>query len=138
MSAFEAMAQSCPPPQVDDTTVTWDFGSCSVGQAQLACTAAGGKYVTVPSFMIVCKANGQTFKINYSNVPDCIGKSCDGSMIENDEAQKEMENASKQALASQGVSGSCNVSNDSPVRAVVLSKIAMVGGLLVLITNLFN
>lgn len=42
MTAAESLGQTCPYSQ-DGNNLKQDFGSCDLGQFQLACTAAGGK-----------------------------------------------------------------------------------------------
>ena len=42
MDAAESLGQTCPYSQ-DGNNIKQEFGSCDLGQFQLACTAAGGK-----------------------------------------------------------------------------------------------
>ena len=69
------------------------------GQYQLACTSAGGKLDTVDSLNIECNAEmrgggGEIQVIMHTmNMPDCLGKSCDGKLkdyIENNDFQQEL------------------------------------------------
>ena len=51
-----------------------------------------GKYTTIENFRIKCENSAGKIEIILSNVPTCIGNSCDGRVIEDDVYEKRFEN----------------------------------------------
>mmetsp|Transcript_2211 Transcript_2211/g.4740 ORF Transcript_2211/g.4740 Transcript_2211/m.4740 type:complete len:219 (-) Transcript_2211:111-767(-) len=129
------------PVSVDERagTASIDYTGCSaVGPYQLACSAAGGKPGSVASFTISCQVwqGSKSGKITVSatNMPDCMGKSCGESLLEDHEVLKELEGLLEQEFRNDGFSyASCTVS--SPASNTLPSKIALVGGFLFLFAN---
>lgn len=70
LQIFSACASTYPPTFVFDT--------------------GKGKFVTVPTVAISCRARGKTIHMKISDMPDCIGKSCDKSVAETKEGKEEL------------------------------------------------
>jgi len=57
-----------------------------------------GNFTTVPSIHIICSARGQSVSLDIKDMPDCIGKSCDESVLDSEENRKELANVLEQVL----------------------------------------
>jgi len=136
----------CPVQQDQNgnsLTITMDYSSCSqLGNYQLACTSAGGNVASISAFSLECSVyyQGQTVKVSaYSkNLPACMGASCEGNLDEflsDQQFQQEVANEIEYVFASEGMSADCSVGTSSPASTVILSKLALVGGLVALLAN---
>jgi len=112
MTAATTLGETCPI-SMEGNNVKQDFGSCDAGPVQLACTAAGGKFTTVKSVDMTCSVMGQSININISDMPDCIGQSCDDSLLNSDEGKKELAKLFEAMLLSQGMMATCTPSGGS-------------------------
>lgn len=112
LAAGNTLGESCPI-SVEGTTVKQDFGSCDAGPVQLACTSAGGKFTTVKSVDMTCSIMGQAVTMQLSDMPDCIGKSCDDSLLNTDEGKKELAKLFEAVLLSQGYTATCTPNGGS-------------------------
>ena len=81
MAAATSLGESCPI-SMEGNNIKQDFGSCDAGPVQLACSAAGGKFTTVKSVDMTCSVMMHDININLSEMPDCIGMSCDDKFTE--------------------------------------------------------
>lgn len=112
MAAATSLGESCPI-SMEGNNIKQDFGSCDAGPVQLACTAAGGKFTTVKSVDMTCSVMMQDININLSDMPDCIGMSCDDSLLNTDEGKKELAKLFEAMLLSQGMIATCTPSGGS-------------------------
>ena len=51
-----------------------------------------GNFTTVASLHIICSARGESVSLEITDLPDCIGKSCDESVLDSEENRKELAN----------------------------------------------
>lgn len=57
-----------------------------------------GNFTTVDSIHIICSARGQSVSMEIKDMPDCIGKSCNESVLDSEENRKELANVLEQVL----------------------------------------
>lgn len=80
--ALEDHLATCDFKQ-DGLSFEFDYASCpGAGKAQIACTAAGGKYVTLPPILAECRRYGRNFDILFDGLPECLGRSCNGTVVD--------------------------------------------------------
>ena len=113
-----------------------------------------GTFTTVDSIHITCTASGQTIHMEMKDMPDCIGKSCDGSYVATDEGKQELAKLMELMFLSQGMSVTCTAADSattpetphnyphhaalSSANSILWNKTVMLGGFLVLATNIFS
>merc|ERR1712216_404791 len=110
----------------------------------------GGKFTTVKSVDMTCSIMGQSVTMQLSDMPDCIGKSCDDSLLNTDEGQKELAKLFEAVLLSQGYQAKCTPNNGgsapphhiipyNSASSIFMKKTTLVGGgILLLLANLLN
>ena len=89
------------------------------------------------------------------DMPDCIGKSCDGSYAATDEGKQDMAKLMELLFQSQGISATCTAADSaktpetphnypqhhttlSSANSILWNKTIMLGGFLLLATNIFS
>mmetsp|Transcript_34475 Transcript_34475/g.83412 ORF Transcript_34475/g.83412 Transcript_34475/m.83412 type:complete len:200 (+) Transcript_34475:63-662(+) len=96
---------SCPTSQ-SGNTATIDGSACpAMGRYAIACTAAGGKTMNIPSATIRCTHQGQEIRVVMKDVNECHGKSCNLSV---DQYANDMAKELEQIFAAQGTYMSCS------------------------------
>eukprot|EP00585_Thalassiosira_rotula_P010463 CAMPEP_0196156912 /NCGR_PEP_ID=MMETSP0910-20130528/43101_1 /TAXON_ID=49265 /ORGANISM="Thalassiosira rotula, Strain GSO102" /LENGTH=143 /DNA_ID=CAMNT_0041421473 /DNA_START=142 /DNA_END=569 /DNA_ORIENTATION=- len=126
MASLTAVAAQCELTR-EGNTYENDYGSCSVaGEVQIACTGAGGKYITDPTIHIVCIGNETKVDVILNDYPECMGKSCEGTMLDNDEFRSELETLLEGQLGASVPGVECKVSNTVPTSSLHQSSLASV------------
>ena len=118
-----------------------------------------GTFTTVDSIHITCTASRQTSRqtihMEMKDMPDCIGKSCDGSYVATDEGKQDMAKLMELLFQSQGISATCTAADSaktpetphnypqhhttlSSANSILWNKTIMLGGFLLLATNIFS
>lgn len=126
-----------------------------------------GTFTTVDSIHITCTASRQTSRqtihMEMKDMPDCIGKSCDGSYVATDEGKQDMAKLMELLFQSQGISATCTAADSATVvprppattpetphnypqhhttlssaNSILWNKTIMLGGFLLLATNIFS
>ena len=141
-AASQTFGESCPI-LVTGKTFMQDFGSCDAGPVQLACTSAGGKFTTVKSVDMTCSVMGQDVSMKLFDMPDCIGKSCDDSLLNTDEGQKELAKLFEAVLVAEGYTATCtpkptpHIKPFNSASSIFMKKTTLIGGgFFLLIANL--
>lgn len=151
----------------DDMIFTMDFSTCAIStfKYQSACTAAGGKPGSLPSYNIECKVmdHDEVAKITAQGleVPYCIGQSCDAVTKHDNlvitEVEKELTSFVEERLRSEGMELACAIGDNSPenepesqpkntpeshtaspASVVALDAIPLMGGLLFLLAHVLE
>eukprot|EP00567_Pseudictyota_dubia_P010166 CAMPEP_0197433870 /NCGR_PEP_ID=MMETSP1175-20131217/1686_1 /TAXON_ID=1003142 /ORGANISM="Triceratium dubium, Strain CCMP147" /LENGTH=204 /DNA_ID=CAMNT_0042962395 /DNA_START=80 /DNA_END=694 /DNA_ORIENTATION=- len=120
----------CPPP-MEGNNFVYDYADCpAVPYFEANCTAAGGVN-TNTDFVLSCRNSaGSPLNVNYTNIPLCVGASCD--LNEVDEFIDQQFAALKRELEVLGANCGGSGAHTMNVRGFVLAFIAALSAFLYL------